>query len=218
MMNTSAWWHCLLHQLPWRSKKPNKFQPKILNYRPSRGALSRLTKIVALNQSHDDDEYVHIDGISCCTSCLEDQRNWTSFSQRSWITSRQEVPCWRKVEWCSKAVPANAQWVNIHWSCDFERSKNCDASSSTKESRQPGTPRAPRSCQDKGETQDESLVTGDGSACGKAVCGVLWVPTCDQTSSTPTHETYSYASAPMGRFVSGYITGGSDIVRVKWIY
>ena len=214
MMNTSARWHCLLHQLPWRSKRLNK----ILNYGPSRGALSRLTKIVALNQSQDDDEYVRIGGIACCPSCLEDQRNQTSFSQRSWITGRQEVPCWRKVEHCSKVVHASAQWVNIHWSCDFERNKNCDTSSSTKESRQPGTRGAPRSCQDKGETQDESLVAGDGSGCGKAVCGVLWVPTCDQTSSTPTGETYSYASASMGGFGSGYITGGSDVVCLKWIY
>ena len=65
------------------------------------------------------------------------------------------------------------------------------------------------------ETQDESLVAGDGSGCGKAVCGVLWVPTCDQTSSTPTGETYSYASASMGGFGSGYITGGSDVVCLK---
>ena len=33
--------------------------------------------------------------------------------------------------------------------------------------------------------------------CGEAACGVLWVPTCDQTCSTPTGETHSYASATM---------------------
>ena len=36
--------------------------------------LVKANEIVALNQSQDDDEYVHIDGIACCTSCLEDQR------------------------------------------------------------------------------------------------------------------------------------------------
>ena len=83
----------------------------------------------------------------------------------------------------------SAQRVNVHWSCDFERNKDCDASNSTKESRQPGTQGAPRSCQNKGETQDESLVVGDGSGCRKAVFGVLWVPTCDHVLPSPVKPT-----------------------------
>ena len=58
-----------------------------------------------------------------------------------------------------------------------------------KESRQPGSQGAPRSCQNKGETQDESLVVGDGSGCRKAVFGVLWVPTCDHVLPSPVKPT-----------------------------
>ena len=53
-------------------------------------------------------------------------------------------------------------------------------------------------------------MAGDGLGCGEAMCGVLWVPTCDQTCSAPTSVTPSYASATMGGFSSGY-TGSTSV-------
>ena len=46
-------------------------------------ALSRLTKIVASNQSQDDDEYVRMVALHSAPAAREDQRNWKSFSRRS---------------------------------------------------------------------------------------------------------------------------------------
>lgn len=172
-------------------------------------ALSRLTKIVASSQSQDNDEYVRMVALHAAPVALKIKEIERVSAEDPELQAVRR--CLVEERWNSapkQFLPVRNELTFIgHVSLRGTRIVMPQAL----RKRIVSLAHEGHQDKDKGETQDESLVAGDGSGCGEAMCGVLWVPTCDQTCSAPTGETQSYASATMGRFSSGYI--GSTSVR-----